>query len=184
MLVPFVALVLLSAAYGGFISYAALALPGVAPALFLAYGVARTLARWAAGSGSDRFGSQPLALGGTLAAFAALVLLARAATAVEAEASLLVAGALFGAGQGLASGALQVGMLDQSDPADVRLGSTLWNAGVDAGVSIGGIGLALVVSRYSLEAVFWTLPLFGAASLVVLVANRTRSPLPRVQTRI
>jgi len=174
MLVPFAALVLLSAGYGGFISYAALALPGgagVAATLFLAYGIARTLGRWAAGSGSDRFGSRPLALGGTAAAVAALVLLTRAATATEADAALLVAGALFGAGQGLSSGALQVGMLDQSDPADVRLGSTLWNTGVDAGVSIGGVGLALVASRYSLEAVFWALPLFAAASLLVLAVG-------------
>jgi predicted MFS family arabinose efflux permease len=174
MLVPFAALVLLSAGYGGFVSYAALALPGgagVAPTLFLAYGVTRTLGRWSSGSGSDRFGAGPLALGGTIAAFAALVLLAEAATAPEAHATLLLAGALFGAGQGLASGALQVGMLDQTDPADVRLGSTLWNAGVDAGLSIGGAGLALVASRYGLAAVFWALPLFAAASLVVLAAN-------------
>jgi predicted MFS family arabinose efflux permease len=186
MLFPFGALVLLSAGYGGFISYAALALPGgagVAPTLFLAYGVARTLGRWAAGSGSDRFGARPLALGGTVAAVAALVLLAEAATAPEVGAALFVAGALFGAGHGLASGALQVGMLDQNDPADVRLGSTLWNAGVDAGVSIGGAGLALVASRYSLEAVFWGLPLFAGASLVVLAASWIRPPLPTVQTR-
>jgi predicted MFS family arabinose efflux permease len=181
MLFPFVALVLLSASYGGFVSFAALALPGgagVAPTLFLAYGVARTLGRWTAGSGSDRFGPRRLALGGTVAAVAALVLLAEAATAPEVEAALFVAGALFGAGHGLSSGALQVGMLDQKDPADVRLGSTLWNMGVDAGVSIGGVGLALVASRYSLEAVFWTLPLFALASLIVLAASWIRPPLP------
>lgn len=185
MLVPFVALVLLSAGYGGFVSYAALALPGgagIAPTLFLAYGVARTLGRWAAGSGSDRFGPGLLGLGGTIAAVAALVLLAGAATAPEADAALFAIGALFGGGQGLSSGAMQVGMLDQSDPADVRLGSTLWNAGVDAGVSVGGVGLAVVASRYGLEAVFWALPLFAAASLVVLVAGWIR-PLTTVQTR-
>jgi predicted MFS family arabinose efflux permease len=188
MLVPVAALVLLSAGYGGFVSYAALALPGgagIAATLFLSYGVARTLGRWAAGSGSDRFGSRPLALGGTAAAVGALVLLARAATGPEgqADAALLVAGALFGAGQGLSSGALQVGMLDHSDPADVRLGSTLWNTGVDAGISIGGVGLALVASRYSLEAVFWALPLFAAASLFVLAVDRIRSPQSTVETR-
>jgi hypothetical protein len=59
----------------------------------------------------------------------------------------------------------------------------LWNTGVDAGVSIGGVGLALVASRYSLEAVFWVLPLFAAGSLVVLAAGWIRSPLPTVQTR-
>ncbi len=186
MLVPFAALVLLSAGYGGFVSYAALALPGgagVAPTLFLAYGVARTLGRWASGSGSDRFGPGPLALGGTMAAVAALVLLAEAAAVADTGAALLVAGALFGAGQGLSSGAMQVGMLDQSDPADVRLGSTLWNTGVDGGVSIGGVGLALVASRYSLEAVFWALPLFAAASLVVLSASWVWPKLPGVQAR-
>jgi predicted MFS family arabinose efflux permease len=182
MLLPFCALVLLSAGYGGFVSYAAVALPAgarVAPTLFLAYGVARTLGRWGAGSGSDRFGPRRLALGGTLAAVAALVLLAGSATAPGADAALLVAGALFGAGQGLCSGALQVGMLDHSDPADVRLGSTLWNAGIDAGVSIGSIGLAIVASRYGLEAVFWVLPLFAAASLVVLAASWIGPLVPR-----
>jgi predicted MFS family arabinose efflux permease len=186
MLVPFVALVLLSASYGGFVSYAALALPGgagVAPTLFLAYGVARTLGRWAAGSGSDRFGHGSLALGGTIATVAALVLLAEVATAPDARAALLTAGALFGAGQGLSSGAMQVGMLDRSDPADVRLGSTLWNTGVDAGVSIGGVALALVASRYGLEAVFWALPPFATASLVVLAASFIRPHMPMVQTR-
>jgi len=186
MLVPFGALVLLSASYGGFISYAALALPGgagVAPTLFLAYGIARTLGRLAAGSGSDRFGPGRLALGGTIAAVAALVLLAEAATAAEATAALFVAGALFGAGQGLSSGAMQVGMLDQSDPADVRLGSTLWNAGVDAGVSIGGVGLALVASRYGLEALFWALPLFAAASLLVLSAGWILPRLPAIPAK-
>jgi len=89
-------------------------------------------------------------------------------------AALLVAGALFGAGQGLSSGAMQVGMLDQQDPADVRLGSTLWNAGIDGGVSIGGLGLALVTARYGIEAVFWVLPLFAATSLVVLAAGWIR----------
>ena len=87
MLVPFAALVLLSAGYGGFVSYAALALPGGA-------------------------------------------------------------------------------------------GSTLWNTGVDAGVSIGGVGLALVASRYNLEAVFWALPLFAAASAVVLGVDWTRCLRP------
>ncbi len=186
MLVPLIALVLLSAGYGGFVSYAAVALPGgadVAPTLFLAYGVARTLGRWAAGSGSDWLGPGPLALGGTTAALAALVLLAWVATVPDADAALLIAGALFGAGQGLSSGSMQVGMLDQSDPADVRLGSTLWNTGVDAGVSIGGVGLALVASRYSLEAVFWTLPLFAAASLLVLAGGWIWPHLPLVQTR-
>jgi predicted MFS family arabinose efflux permease len=186
MLVPFCALVLLSAGYGGFVSYAALALPagvGLAATLFLAYGVARTLGRWTAGSGSDRFGSRPLALGGTLSAVAALVLLAGAATAPGPGVVLLVAGALFGAGQGISSGALQVGMLDHSDPADVRLGSTLWNAGVDAGVVIGSAGLALVASRYGLEAVFWVLPLFAAASLVVLAASWIWPALPTLRMR-
>jgi hypothetical protein len=65
-------------------------------------------------------------------------------------------------------------MLNHSDPAEVRLGSTLWNAGVDAGVSIGGVGLALVATRYSLQAVFWALPLFAGASLVVLAASTER----------
>jgi predicted MFS family arabinose efflux permease len=174
MLIPFGALILLSAGYGGFVSYAALALPGgagVASTLFLAYGVARTLGRWAAGSGSDRFGPRPLAVGGTIAAVSALVLLAEAATALEAGAALFVAGALFGAGHGLSSGSMQVGMLDHTNPADVRLGSTLWNAAVDGGVSIGGVGLAVVASLYSLQAVFWALPLFAAASLVVLIAG-------------
>jgi predicted MFS family arabinose efflux permease len=186
MLFPLCALVLLSAAYGGFVSYTALALPagaGVAATLFLAYGVARTLGRWAAGSGSDRFGPRPLTLGGTLAAVAGLVLLAVAASAPGADAALLLAGALFGAGQGISSGAMQVGMLDHSEPADVRLGSTLWNAGVDAGVVIGSAGLALVASRYGLEAVFWVLPLFAAASVVVLAASCIRSPLPMLQAR-
>ena len=186
MLFPFCALVLLSAGYGGFVSYAALALPagaGLATTLFLAYGVARTLGRWAAGSGSDRFGPRPLALGGTLAAVAALVLLAGAAAAPGAGAALLFAGAAFGAGQGLSSGAMQVGMLDHSDPADVRLGSTLWNAGVDAGVVIGSAGLALVASRYGLQAVFWVLPLFATASLVVLAASWLGPALSTLQTR-
>jgi predicted MFS family arabinose efflux permease len=185
MLFPFGALVLLSAAYGGFISYAALALPGgagVAATLFLAYGVARTLGRWVAGSGSDRFGARPLALGGTLAAVAALVLLAAAAATGAADAALLVAGALFGAGQGLSSGAMQVGMLTHNDPADVRLGSTLWNTGVDAGVSVGSFGLALVASRYGLEAVFWALPLFAGASVVVLAVSWIGPQSAPVQT--
>jgi predicted MFS family arabinose efflux permease len=201
LLVPFVALVLLSASYGGFVSYAALALPGGAAAattLFLAYGVCRALARWGAGSGSDRFGARPLALGGTLAALVALLVLAGStavpglgARAEDARAlaapgfgfallgPLLAAGMLFGAGQGLSQGAMQVGMLDHPDPAEVRLGSTLWNMGVDAGVSVGGAGLALVASRYGLDAVFRTLPLFAAASLFVL-ASAWRPPRPKV----
>ncbi|MBV9326858.1 MAG: hypothetical protein JO352_24150 [Chloroflexi bacterium] len=60
----------------------------------------------------------------------------------------------------------------------MRLGSTLWNTGVDAGVSIGGVGLALVASRYNLEAVFWALPLFAAASAVVLGVDWTRCLRP------
>jgi len=189
MFVPFAALVLLSASYGGFVSYAALALPGgasIAQGLFLAYGVARTLARWAAGSGSDRFGPGPLALGGTIAAVAALVLLAEAATATNADAAIFAAGALFGAGQGISSGGLQVGMLNQSNPADVRLGSTLWNAGIDVGVSIGGAGLALLTSHYGLASVFWALPLFAAASLVVLSAawlQRAAVAAPSIRPR-
>jgi predicted MFS family arabinose efflux permease len=181
MVIPFGALLLLSAGYGGFVSYAALALPGgagVAATLFLVYGVARTLGRWAAGWGSDRFGPRRLALGGTLVACLALVLLAEAAAAPEAYAALLAAGALFGAGQGLSSGAMQVGMLDRSDPADMRLGSMLWNTGVDAGVVIGSLGLALVASRFSLEAVFWVLPLFAAGSFIVLAVSWIR-PRPR-----
>src|SRR5204862_3848286 len=116
----------------------------------------------------------PLALGGTVAAAVALVLVAEAAAAAQAHVALFVAGALFGAGHGLSSGAMQVGMLDHNDPADVRLGSTLWNGGVDAGVSIGGVALALVASRYSLEAVFWVLPLFAVGSLVVLATSWVR----------
>jgi len=67
-----------------------------------------------------------------------------------------------------------IGAVAALDPADVRLGGTLWNAGVDGGLSIGGAGLALVASRYSLEAVFWALPLFAAAILVVLSAGWIR----------
>jgi predicted MFS family arabinose efflux permease len=125
-----------------------------------------------------------LALGGTTAAVVALVLLAQAATAPEANIALFLAGALFGAGQGLSSGAMQVGMLDRTDPAAVRLGSTLWNAGIDGGVSIGGLALALVASRYSLQAVFWTLPLFAAASLVVLSAGWLRAHTLHARTTL
>jgi predicted MFS family arabinose efflux permease len=170
MLAPFVALVLISAGYGGFVSYAALVLPvpaGIATALFLAYGVTRALARWAAGSGSDRFGARLLALVGVGTALVALLALAGTSAALL----LIAAGALFGAGQGLAQGALQVGMLDHPDPADVRLGSTLWNLGVDAGIIVGGAGLALVAAGDDLSSILRTLPLFAAASLAVLALS-------------
>jgi MFS family permease len=173
--VPFFALVLLSASYGGFISYAALALAetgvGSAAAVFLAYGMTRTLSRWVAGAGSERFGARPLALAGLVGALGALLLL----SGTLAGPVLLAAGALFGAGQGLASGAIQVGMLDQSNPAVVRVASTMWNVGVDAGLSVGGAVLALVASRYGLEAVFRTLPIFAAASLLVLASGWPRA---------
>jgi predicted MFS family arabinose efflux permease len=170
MLAPFVALVLISAAYGGFVSYAALALPvsaAVATVLFLAYGVTRALARWLAGTGSDRFGARLPALVGVATALLALLALSGTSSTLV----LVAAGAFFGAGQGLAQGALQVGMLDHRDPADVRLGSTLWNLGVDGGIIVGGAGLALVAAGDGLSSIFRTLPLFAAASLVVLALS-------------
>ncbi len=165
-----VALTVLSATYGGIISFAPLVLQstgmGSATAFFLVYGIGRGVARWLGGAGTDRFGSRAIALPGLGLALLGLGLLA----ASQAAPFVLVAAALYGLGSGMTQSAILVGLLAGADPAETRLVSTVWNLALDLGVSAGGAGLALVAATQGYDGVLRVLPLCAAGAVVILAS--------------
>jgi len=165
-----VALTVLSATYGGIISFAPLVLQssgvGSATAFFLVYGIGRGVARWLGGAGTDRFGSRAIALPGLGLALLGLGLLA----ASQASPFVLVAAALYGLGSGMTQSAILVGLLNGADAAETRLVSTVWNLALDLGVSAGGAGLALVAATEGYDGVLHVLPLCAAGAVVILAS--------------
>jgi predicted MFS family arabinose efflux permease len=168
LVVPIVALALLTATYGGLISFAPRILEptgvGSAATFFLIYGGARAITRWFGGRASDRFGARRVALVGLFGALAGVGILATSIAPVAVVASALA----YGGGCGMAQSATFVGMLAHSSPGEVRLVGTLWNLAFDGGVSLGGALLGIVASNGGERAVLTALPLLTLLALLLL----------------
>ncbi len=178
--VPVLGLALLTATYGGLVSFAPRIMEptglGSAATFFLVYGGARAVTRWSGGHAADRFGYRRVLLVGVLGVCAAMAILPITLHPVAINVSAL----LYGAGSGMAQSAIFVGMLERITAAEVRLVGTLWNLAFDMGVSLGGALLGLVAANAGYSGVLTTLPLLTVLALVLFA---TVWPPPRRQPR-
>jgi len=175
LLVPVLALALLTMTYGGLVSFGPHLLEpvgwGSAASFFFVYGGGRAAARWVGGRAADRWGYRSVILPGMALAVLGLLLLT-----LGAQAGLVVAaGLLYGAGGGLAQSGAFVGMLVGAERSEVPLVSTLWNMAFDGGVSVGGALLGLVAATSGERAVLWMLPPLAVLALLLFASDwRTR----------
>jgi len=171
---PVLALALMTMTYGGLVSFGPRILEpagwGSAASFFLVYGAARAAARWWGGRAADRAGYRLVILPGMGLVLLGLLLLTFSLNA----AVVLTAGALYGAGSGMAQSGVFVGMLERVHRSEVPLVSTLWNMAFDGGVSVGGVLLGFVAASAGYGAVLRLLPPLALVALVVLALNWRR----------
>jgi MFS family permease len=153
----------LSVAYGAVLSF----LPPLASerdltatgGYYTAFAAAMMLAQAAAGWLSDRVGRRTVAIPGLLLVVPAMAVLALART----DAALLVAGAIFGSGWGLARAGLDTSVVE-AVTAEARGSAVgILYASFDIGVGAGSFGLGLVAQAWSYAAAF-----YAAASWAVV----------------
>jgi predicted MFS family arabinose efflux permease len=176
---PVLALALMTMTYGGLVSFGPRILEpvgwGSAASFFFVYGAARAAARWWGGRAADRSGYRLVILPGMALVLLGLLLLTLSLSA----AVVLTAGALYGAGSGMAQSGVFVGMLERVHPGEVPLVSTLWNMAFDGGVSVGGVLLGLLAASAGYDAVLRSLPPLALVALLVLALN-WRRPVSRL----
>jgi predicted MFS family arabinose efflux permease len=171
--VPVAGLALLTATYGGLVSFAPRIMEpsgwGSAATFFLIYGGARAFTRWSGGHGADRFGYRRVLLGGMIAVLVGISLLPLSLHPLV----VLLSGLLYGGGSGMAQSAIFVGMLERTTAGETRLVGTLWNLAFDAGVSLGGIVLGIVAANAGYRGVLLSMPVL---TLLALALFRTAWP--------
>jgi predicted MFS family arabinose efflux permease len=180
LLVPVLGLALLTATYGGLVSFAPRILEpvgwGSAASFFFAFGATRSVTRWLGGRAADRFGARRVVLGGLVCACIGVSLLPLSTS----TATVLIGGLLYGAGSGIAQTASFVGMLDQAGLGQVRLVGTLWNLAFDGGVSLGGVLLGVVADVGGYSSVLVGMPVLAFMALLLFgVAWRAPGPVQR-----
>ncbi len=114
LMVPVLGLALLTATYGGLVSFAPQIMEpsgwGSAATFFLAYGAARATTRWSGGHAADRFGHRGVLVLGLLGACLGLLILPITLEPL----AVVMAGVLYGGGSGMAQSAIFVGMLERA----------------------------------------------------------------------
>ena len=175
---PVLALAVLTMTYSGLVSFGPRMLEpegwGSAASFFLVYGAARAAARWWGGRVADRSGYAWVVLPGMSLALLGLLLLTFSLSATV----VLTAGALYGAGCGMAQSGVFVGMLERVSRGEVPLVSTLWNMAFDGGVSVGGVLLGLLAASGGYATVLRALPPLALVALLLLALNRSPSGVP------
>jgi predicted MFS family arabinose efflux permease len=182
LLVPVIGLALLTATYGGLVSFAPRILEpagwGSAATFFFAFGAARSLSRWLGGVAADHLGPRRLVLLGIVGAFVGVSMLALTTVPL----AVLASGVLYGAGSGIAQSGSFVGMLERAPLGEVRMVGTLWNLAFDGGVSLGGVILAVVAARGGYSAVLTALPVLTLLALLVFTFGWHESVRRRAST--
>jgi predicted MFS family arabinose efflux permease len=167
LLIPVIGLALLTATYGGLVSFAPRLLEpsgwASAASFFFAFGALRSITRWLGGAAADRHGARTVVLCGLVCAClgVSLLLLSTAAPVV------LASGLLYGGGSGMVQSGSFVGMLERAEPSETRLVGTLWNLAFDGGVSLGGALLGLVAASGGYASVLVGLPVLTFLALLV-----------------
>lgn len=137
---------------------------------FTAFAVAMMIAQACAGWLSDRIGRRAVAVPGMVLVVLAMVSLALAAR----EASLLVAGALFGLSWGLARAGVDTAVVD-AVPTEAR-GTAVGFLYLcfDVGVGVGSFGLGVLAQAFGFSAAFYAAASWATVTLVAYVAGQRR----------
>jgi predicted MFS family arabinose efflux permease len=167
LLVPVLGLALLTATYGGLLSFAPRILDPVgwasAASFFFAFGATRTVTRWLGGRAADRFGARPVVVIGLVCACLGVGVLVLSQSIL----GVLISGVVYGTGSGMAQSASFVGMLERAAAGEVRLVGTLWNMAFDGGVSLGGALLGMIAALGGYGSVLLGLPLLTFLALLI-----------------
>ena len=133
---------------------------------------AATAGRWVAGRLGDRRGQVRLLVPGV-----ALSIIGITAIAVTPSTTLVIAGAVaFGAGFGVLQNATLSLMYAHVPAAGYGAVSAVWNAGYDAGMAAGAIGVGLLVTTTGFSAAF----LITAAAMLPALVMARRAAAPRI----
>lgn len=162
----FAGLACFSFTYGGVVSFAAFVARGSglasAAAFFVAAGLSRVVSRSASGPLLDRTSEGWLTVSALLAGAAGLAVLTVGGPWV------VLAGALYGSGYGIAQTTAIVAMLHRVPRAAAAMVSGWWNFAVDGGIGIGALTLAPLAVFVGYKSMFLIL----AGILIAVVALR------------
>ncbi len=145
---------------------------GRASTALLVVGSATALARWKAGTLSDRYGpGRLLAPGLVLCAFGMLGL------GLADGTGLLLAGSLLcGLGFGTLQNATMVLMVKRVSQTEYGLASTLWNFAFDAGTGLGGFVFGFVIEAAGFAAAFASVAFLLLCALPLALLDRSPKP--------
>jgi MFS family permease len=135
---------------------------------------ASTVARWAAGRIGDRHGQARLLVPGVLLSAAGMAALA----ATHTPALVVGGAACFGIGFGVLQNATLALMYARSPRGGYNAVSAIWNAGYDAGMGTGAIGIGLLVAHIGYPVAFLV-----TAALVIPALAPARREHSRSATR-
>lgn len=170
---------LVTTTYGALLSFGPVLVGGSAAVMFLAFGIARVVARPVAGVLGDRITALPVLVASMLTLVGGCVVLAL----VPGIPGPAIAGVLYGAGLGGVSNAAYVAMLDRSDESGQALVSATWSAAFDGGVAVGGAAFAAVAQVYGVTTVAILMPVVAFVA-VLLTAGEAAIHPPRGNTTI
>lgn len=171
ILVPWAALAVVAAAFGGVSSLLPIAISdraSTAGVVLAVVSAATLVGRYTAGAASDRIGSGRMLVPAMASAAVGLVLFAVAVANSAAVPVLVLAGVAFGFGFGAVQNESLVMIFTASGPSRFGAASAGWNIGFDAGTGFGAVmlGITAAVSGY-----VWVFALAAAAVCVVAVSN-------------
>ncbi|WP_137725938.1 MFS transporter [Prescottella subtropica] len=158
LLVPCVAMLAVSAAYGGMSSLLSIAVAdraAVVGAALAASAGAMLVGRYGAGVIADRFGVGRTLVPALLLGAAGTAALAGAVAGVGGDIGLIGGATAFGAAFGAVQNEALLALLASAGPERVGAASAAWNIAYDGGTGIGSIALGVVAGAAGYPAVFW-----------------------------
>ena len=159
--------------FGGVYTFIPLEAPEQAKIALLLFGLAMAITRTAAGRATDTIRPEIILVASVLlAAVGALFM------ALQNEIAVLLVGAILG---GLGTGGMMTGslvvVLSRVCAEDYSGVSTLWNASVDSGLALGGVGLGLVAQFGGEVSIFVAaFAVFALVTPVAVLDFRSRTP--------
>ncbi|WP_305091600.1 MFS transporter [Prescottella sp. R16] len=166
LLIPCIAMLAVSAAYGGMSSLLSIAVADrpVGAALAASAG-AMLVGRYGSGVIADRTAVGRTLVPALLVGAAGLAALAGAVAGVGGNVGLIAGATAFGLAFGAVQNESLLALLDSAGPERVGAASAAWNIAYDGGTGIGSLALGFVAGAAGYPAVFWL------AAIVVLAVT-------------
>ncbi|MBM4494684.1 MFS transporter, partial [Rhodococcus hoagii] len=182
LLIPCLAMLVVSAAYGGMSSLLPIATESraaIAGFALSASAGAMLIGRYGAGVIADRIGAGRTLVPALVLAAAGMGLLALSVAGIGGDGALVVGAMAFGAGFGAVQNEALLTLLASAGPDRVGAASAAWNIAYDGGTGIGALVLGVVAGASGYPAVFALSSVVALVVAPIALAVRGAGPAHR-----